>query len=297
MGGASLQSAVRVGDGTACIIVQVNFNVAADNTTQCPDQVIHLSGRGTADGICNAYTVDANLVDSLVERKEIDQIGPEGVFAGKADLNALGLDVLDDLDGGLLDIGHVLTMRMFPEEGRGADDNVDAVDAGLDGNLGILHVASDVGEDLGLEAELADGFTVLAGLLRGGRRGQLYVVGAKLVESLCNFDLLVGVEVGIGKSGLAVSGGATLGRSVWTYCSPSLNVLSMTWNLEMLLRKSPTGWYGFRSCRGVARVMSTPTKAERSFWVSTVNLKAGMARLTTVGAICVTVNAVGLGVI
>jgi hypothetical protein len=57
-----------------------------------------------------------------------------------------------------------------------------------------------VRQNLGLEAELADSLAVLARRLRGDRGGQLDVVGAKLVESLSDFNLLVEVEIGIGKS-------------------------------------------------------------------------------------------------
>ena len=54
------------------------------------------------------------------------------------------LDVLDDLDGGPLDVGHVLAVGVLAEEARGADDDVDAVDAGRDGELGVLHGAADI---------------------------------------------------------------------------------------------------------------------------------------------------------
>ena len=39
---------------------------------------------------------------------------------------------------------------------------------GLDGNSGIVHMATDVGEDLGFEAELAYSLAVESGLFRGG---------------------------------------------------------------------------------------------------------------------------------
>lgn len=55
-------------------------------------------------------------------------------------------------------------------------------------------------EDLGLQAELADSFAVLARLF--GRRwaGELDVICAELIQSLCDFDLLGRVKVGICKS-------------------------------------------------------------------------------------------------
>lgn len=39
---------------------------------------------------------------------------------------------------------------------------------GLDGDASIVHVAADVGKNLGLEAKLADGLAIDAGLFGGG---------------------------------------------------------------------------------------------------------------------------------
>lgn len=54
-------------------------------------------------------------------------------------------------------------------------------------------------QDLGLEAELADGFAILSGLLGRGRGGELDVVDAKVIEGLGNLNLGLGVEEGIGE--------------------------------------------------------------------------------------------------
>lgn len=143
----------------------------------------------------NSYTVNANLVNSTVDGEKIDKVGTERVLAGKSDLEALGLDELDDLNGSLSvcqygvryrprvcenawalarpgaaqrsathvdDVGHVLAMRMLAEVGRGANDDVKTIDTSLHGQTGIVHVAADVGQDLGLEAELADGLAILS---------------------------------------------------------------------------------------------------------------------------------------
>lgn len=67
-------------------------------------------------------------------------------------------------------------------------------------------MAADVSQDLGLEAELADGLAILAGLLRGSGRGKLNVVDTKVVEGLGNLDLGLGVEEGVGEL-LALSQG------------------------------------------------------------------------------------------
>jgi hypothetical protein len=72
-----------------------------NNAPECPDElsnhvsmgiethfkvestyVVDLSWRGAADGIGDTDTVDADLVDRPVQRQEVDQVRPEGVFAG-----------------------------------------------------------------------------------------------------------------------------------------------------------------------------------------------------------------------
>ena len=70
---------------------------------------------------------------------------------------------------------------------------------GLDSNAGIIHVATNVGEDLGLEAEVADGLAVEARLLTSSGRGELDVVHTKVVEGLGDLDLGLGVEEGVGE--------------------------------------------------------------------------------------------------
>lgn len=98
-----------------------------------------------------------------------------------------------------LDVGHVLAVRVLTEERAGANDDIDTVNASLDGDLDIVHVASHVSEDLGLQAKLADGLAVKARLLRGAGRRQFDAVDSELIESLGNLDLGLGVEVGVGK--------------------------------------------------------------------------------------------------
>lgn len=83
------------------------------------------------------------------------------------------------------DPGHVLAVRVFPQERRRANDDINTVHTGLDGDTRIVHVASDVGENLGpLEAELTDSFAVSAGFGRGGGRGQFDVFDTELIESV-----------------------------------------------------------------------------------------------------------------
>jgi hypothetical protein len=64
---------------------------------------------------------------------------------------------------------------MFHQVARRTNDDIETVHTGLDSDFGILKVASDVGEDLGLEAEFADGLAVFTGLLACGGASELDV--------------------------------------------------------------------------------------------------------------------------
>lgn len=78
---------------------------------------------------------------------------------------------------------HVLSVRVFSQERRSADYDVDTVNSRLHSDSCIVHVASDVSQDLGLlEAELADGLAVCSRLWGGGGRGQLDVLHTELVK-------------------------------------------------------------------------------------------------------------------
>ena len=43
-------------------------------------------------------------------------------------MRTLALDKVDNLDSGLGNVGHVLSVRKLPKEGRSANDDVDTVD-------------------------------------------------------------------------------------------------------------------------------------------------------------------------
>jgi hypothetical protein len=166
--GTGLQSAVCVGDGASGVVVEVGLDVARDDTTESADQVVDLARGSASNSVGNTliiasaslqpggrvllgdtyHTVDTDLVDSLVDAEEIDKVGPEGVLAGKPDLNILGLDELDNLNGGLVDVGHVLAVGVLPQERRGSNNDIHSVNSSLDGYPGIVHVASDVRQNL-----------------------------------------------------------------------------------------------------------------------------------------------------
>lgn len=71
-------------------------------------------------------TVNTNLVDGLVDAQKIDEIGAERILGREPDLDAVGLDKLDNLNGGLVDVVHVLAVRVLTEERRGANNDVAA---------------------------------------------------------------------------------------------------------------------------------------------------------------------------
>ena len=76
---------------TSSVVVEMSLDITADDPSQCPDQVVHLSRVRTSHRIRNADSVDADLVDGLVDREQIDEIGPEGVLRREADLDAFAL--------------------------------------------------------------------------------------------------------------------------------------------------------------------------------------------------------------
>ena len=90
-------------------------------------------------------------------------------------------------------------MRKFTEEGGCADDDVHAIYARLHSDARNIHVATDVGENFGIEAKLADGLTVSSRLLGSCWRRELEILHAKLVERFGDGNLGLGVKEGIGE--------------------------------------------------------------------------------------------------
>lgn len=60
--------------------MQVDLNIALDDAAERADEVINLAGVGAADGVGDTDTIDTDLVDGLVDREEVDQVGAERVF-------------------------------------------------------------------------------------------------------------------------------------------------------------------------------------------------------------------------
>lgn len=150
-----LEGSVSVGNGTSSVVVEVALNVTADDSSQSPDEVIDLPRVGTSDCVSDTDSVQTDLVDGPVDAQEINELGSEGVFGRESNLDALGLDVFDNLDGLLGDPGHVLAVRVFTKERGSSNDNINTVDTGLNGQTGIIHVASNVSENPGNEKRVS----------------------------------------------------------------------------------------------------------------------------------------------
>ena len=149
--GTSLESAVCVRNGTTRVVVEVGLDVTRDDTTKCADEVVNLARRSATNGISDTDTVDTDLVDGAVDGEQVNEVRAERVLGRETDLLALALDELNDFESGVLDVCHVLAVAVLAEVARGSNNNIESIDTGLDSDPGIVHVASYVGKDLGLE--------------------------------------------------------------------------------------------------------------------------------------------------
>jgi len=104
--GTSLESAVRICDGTASVVVEMRFDVARNNSAKSADKVVDLPWSCATDGIGNADPVHADFVDCAVHGKKVDEVRAERIFGRKADFKALGLDKLDYLNCSLLHVSN-----------------------------------------------------------------------------------------------------------------------------------------------------------------------------------------------
>jgi hypothetical protein len=77
----------------------MRLDVTANDSTKRPDKVVHLARVGTSDSVGHTDSVDTDLVYGAVDGEQVDKLGSERVFRRETDLDALGLDKLDDLDG------------------------------------------------------------------------------------------------------------------------------------------------------------------------------------------------------
>jgi hypothetical protein len=91
----------------------VRLDIAANNSAECSNQVVNLTGRGTSHRVSYTHTVNANLVDGAVDRQKVDQVRAERVLGAEPDLLALALDELNDLQCSVLDI-YSWSVSTFP---------------------------------------------------------------------------------------------------------------------------------------------------------------------------------------
>ena len=121
-------------------ILTMALDVAADDTTESADKVVDLARRSAADSVSDTNTVNTLLVNSLVKAEKVDKITSERVLRRESDLLALALDVSDNLNGRLLDVSHVLSVRVLSQVLGSANNDIDTVNSCLNGNLGIFHL-------------------------------------------------------------------------------------------------------------------------------------------------------------
>lgn len=93
--------------------MEVSLDIAADNSAESPDKVVDLAGSSATNGVGNTNAVDANLVDGAVDGEEIDEIGTERVLRRETDLEALGLDEVDNLNSSLKSVRRRNSTRRF----------------------------------------------------------------------------------------------------------------------------------------------------------------------------------------
>jgi hypothetical protein len=161
VGGPSFGSDVGVRDSTSRVVMEVRLDVAAHDFAQGVDLLENFPRRGTAHGIGDAYAVRAQPIDERVQLQYLSEIRAEGVFPGEANLNLVRFDIFDDLLGFGSNVGHVLSVGMFHEVGRSANahiavsgpsvmdtwfwrDDIHSIDACLNGDPCVFHIASDV---------------------------------------------------------------------------------------------------------------------------------------------------------
>lgn len=103
-------------------------------------------------------------------------------------------------------------MRVFSQERRSTNNNIDTVHTRLDGDSSVVHVTSDMCQNLGvLETELADGFAMRPRLGRSSGGSELNVFDSKVVQSEVSVYTLLTHSAGIGRNGSRDRGFGELG--------------------------------------------------------------------------------------
>ncbi len=194
-----LQRAVGIRHRAAGVVVSVELDIAMHHPAQRAHQFVNLHRVGDAHGIGDAHAVDANLVHRAVDGQQVDQVAAEAVLAAEAHLQAVALHIFDHFLRRVDDIGDVLAVRELTQIAAGAEQHVDAVCAGLDGDARIVHMAAHMRQNLGLQAQLSDALNVEPALGAGYWRRQFQVLHAKRIEQFGNLHLLIAGEERVGK--------------------------------------------------------------------------------------------------
>ena len=167
VGGTSFEGGVGVGGGAASVVVEVSLDITSNHLAQSRDLFIDLTRGGASNCIGDSHAVSTQSVHERVQLKDLAKVGAERVLAREADLETVGLGELDDFLGLFGDPVQVLSVGVLHELGRSADAHVDSIDACFNGDASVVHVTSDVDQDLCLETHLADGLGIELGLWGG----------------------------------------------------------------------------------------------------------------------------------
>ena len=127
MRGAGLERSVGVRDSHAGIVMQMDLDVTAYDTSEGPHEIVNLTRIGASHSVRNSHSVDTDLVNSLVNREQVDQVRTERIFRRESNLDSLGLDEVDNFDGRFGDISHILAVREFTEERGRPDDDINTI--------------------------------------------------------------------------------------------------------------------------------------------------------------------------
>ena len=77
---ACLECSICVGDRHSSVVMQMNFDIASNNAAESTNEIVDLTRVCTTDSVRDADAVNADLIDGLVDREEVDEIRAEGVF-------------------------------------------------------------------------------------------------------------------------------------------------------------------------------------------------------------------------
>ncbi len=142
IGGTRLESGKRVGDGAAAVVVPVKLDPAADRVANISHKPLDLTRCRHPDRVGDPYAVDAKRVDGPVDVEQIGALGAQRILAGEAHLHARCLEHTDNDSGLVDDLRERAAVAVFAQQLRGAEQQIDAVDAAVDSMAGVLDCAA-----------------------------------------------------------------------------------------------------------------------------------------------------------